>query len=166
MTIVAKLFNLIQPTIAVFGRKDAQQVLVIDQMVRDLNMKVRIVDAPTVREPDGLAMSSRNRFLPEDQREKALCLSRALRSVRGLLDKGERRPAFLEDVLHFIMAEVEGFEYAAIRGLPDFDYPEEIRGRVLIALAARVGETRLIDNSVLEVDGDSVKSASLMGDER
>ena len=96
LTVVAKLFGLVRPDIAVFGRKDAQQCLVIDQMVQDLELGVRLVDGPTVREPGGLAMSSRNRYLDEEQRNRALCLVKALRAGRTLVERGERDPAALQ----------------------------------------------------------------------
>jgi len=161
LTIVAKLLNLVRPRTAIFGRKDAQQVLVIDQMVRDLNLPVRLLDLPTVREADGLALSSRNRYLTEDERRKALCLVRALRSVRGLLEKGERRTDFVEEVLNFVMTEGE-LEYAEIRALPAFERPEILDGRVLFAVAARFGDTRLIDNSVLMLTDETVSGTSLL----
>ncbi len=91
LTVVAKLFGAVGPDIAVFGRKDAQQCLVIAQMVEDLKMGIRLIDGPTIREPDGLAMSSRNRYLDKAERARALCLSGALASGRGLLAAGERR---------------------------------------------------------------------------
>ena len=99
LTVVAKLFGLIRPDVAIFGRKDAQQCLVIRQMVEDLHIPVRLVDGETVREPDGLAMSSRNRYLDDGQRKRALCLYLALKSAEKLIDKGERDPKSIAQVM-------------------------------------------------------------------
>ena len=162
LTVVAKLFGLIRPDVAVFGRKDAQQCLVIDQMVRDLCMPVRLVDAPTVREPDGLAMSSRNRYLQGPDRERALCLQAALKRGRELMSDGERRRRVLEEAMAAELAPADRVDYAAARLVPDLQRPDEVDGRVLLAVAARVGPARLIDNLVLEAGPQGVRETALL----
>lgn len=163
LTVVAKLFGAVQPDIAVFGRKDAQQCLVIGQMVEDLKMPVKLIDGVTVRESDGLAMSSRNRYLDAEKRQQSLCLFRALTAGRRLLEAGERGR---ETVLEAMAAELVGadsVEYAEVRRVPDLEVEKEIRGRTLLAVAARVGPARLIDNFVLDVSGDRVSEGFLLG---
>ena len=163
LTIVAKLFNLIAPQVAVFGRKDAQQCLVIDEMVSDLKMPIRLLDVPTIREPDGLAMSSRNRYLEGDQRQRALGLYHALERARSLLEEGCRDASVLSDAMRQEMAATDGVEYAEIRRVPDLDPCSDVAGRTLLAVAARVGPARLIDNLVLEIDSDGVRDSHLLG---
>jgi pantoate--beta-alanine ligase len=163
LTVVAKLFGLVKPDVAIFGRKDAQQCLVIDQMVSDLKMGIRLVDAPTLREPEGLAMSSRNRYLVPEARERALALSRALGEARRLIETGERRTGVLTDAMAEALKICDTLEYAEVRSVPDLDTHEVIGGRTLLAVAARVEPARLIDNLVLEVGPDTVTEASLMG---
>jgi len=162
LTVVAKLFNLLRPDIAVFGRKDGQQCLVIDEMVRDLDFPVALVDAPTRREADGLAMSSRNRYLDDDERRRAACLWRALDSVRGLIADGERETAALEEQLALFLADADALDYAEIRALPDLGHPERLDGRVILAVAAQVGRARLIDNLALDVGAGAVVETSLL----
>ena len=164
LTVVAKLFGAVRPDIAVFGRKDAQQCLVIDQMVSDLKMGVRLIDGPTVREPDGLAMSSRNRYLDSAQRERALCLSSALNAGRGLLVRGERQREKLVSVMLEKLAAADQVEYAEVRRVPDLAVQEHLSGRVLLAVAARVGPARLIDNIVVDVSEHGVTDGVLLGD--
>jgi pantoate--beta-alanine ligase len=151
LTVVAKLFHLVGPDVAVFGRKDGQQCLVIEEMVRDLDFPVALVDVPTRREDDGVAMSSRNRYLDEDQRRRAACLWRALRAAVGRLDEGERGTAALEDTLALHLAPADAVDYAEIRTVPDLTRPERVAGKVIVAVAAHVGPARLIDNLVLDV---------------
>ena len=148
-TVVCKLLNIVQPTKAYFGQKDAQQTVVVCQMVRDLNMLTQIVIAPTVREADGLAMSSRNSYLTPEQRAAATVLYRALTAARELLTSGERRG----DVLRQIMAEVLAREplarpeYASVADPLTLRELTEVGPRgALISLAVRVGAVRLIDN--------------------
>ncbi|PID80373.1 pantoate--beta-alanine ligase [bacterium DOLZORAL124_64_63] len=166
LTVVNKLFNLLGPDIAVFGRKDAQQCLVIDQMVRDLKMPVRLVDVPTRREPDGLAMSSRNRYLSTEQRRQALCLHRALKAGRALLAEGCRDRAALMNTMGTELRAADSVEYAEVRQVPDLQAPDRVQGRVLLAVAARVGPARLIDNFVLSVPqtgGADITESYLLG---
>lgn len=165
LTVVAKLFNLIRPDAAVFGRKDAQQCLVIAQMVDDLKMGIRLVDAPTVREADGLAMSSRNRYLDPDGRRRALALSRALNAGRDLIAGGERSPRAVVEVMRRELAPADSFEYAEVRSVPDLAIPDRLEGRTLLAVAARVEPARLIDNLVLDVKAGGIAETSLLGDE-
>jgi pantoate--beta-alanine ligase len=162
LTVVAKLLNLVRPQIAVFGRKDAQQCLVIAEMVADLDIPVRLLDLPTVREPDGLAMSSRNAYLSPEAREKARCLSEALDTAREALQAGERSPDSLRGAMRSALTPADRVEYAEVRRVPDLSVPATADGHLLLAVAARVGGTRLIDNLVLQIDGDEVCEAPLL----
>jgi len=147
LRIVMKLLNIVSPDRAYFGKKDAQQLILIERMVRDYFMDIEIVGCETVRESDGLALSSRNVYLDEEQRRRALSISRALRSASELVDKGERDAESLISAMREILQKgVDEVEYVAVtdRGL---NMLEEIKeGESLILVAARVGETRLIDN--------------------
>ena len=173
LTVVAKLFGLIQPDVAVFGRKDAQQCLVIGQMVEDLKMPIQLVDAPTLREDDGLAMSSRNRYLSAPQRKQALCLSRSLGAGRSALERGVRDRSQLQQTMLDILQEADRVDYAEVRQVPDLEENPLVSGRILLAVAAQVGPARLIDNLVLEVgdssvggnskDDNSVRDSHLLG---
>jgi len=150
-TVVAKLLNLVQPDVAFFGQKDAQQAVVIRRMVRDLDYPVEIEVLPTVREPDGLAMSSRNRYLSEAERARALALSRGLQAAERAAGDG----ADLEATLAAARSELDAAgiepEYLEARDPEDLSTVAELNGRpVLIAVAARVGSARLIDNVVVE----------------
>lgn len=152
-TVVAKLFNLVQPELAVFGEKDAQQLRVIERMVRDLNFPVKIIRGPIVREPDGLAMSSRNKYLSPVQRSDALCLRRALDQALELVAAGERRVAVLRAAMVKLIESVSEAEMDYIEFSDDgsLEPVEVINGRVLVALAVKFGSTRLIDNDILMV---------------
>jgi pantoate--beta-alanine ligase len=161
LTVVAKLFNLVQPDLAVFGRKDGQQCLVIDEMVRDLDFSVRLVDAPTAREDDGLAMSSRNRYLDDGDRRRAVSLWRSLNAVKASLIAGERDIAHLESVLARELAETDDIDYAEIRAVPDLARIDRAEGKVIVAVAAQVGPARLIDNMVLDIDERGATETSL-----
>lgn len=164
LTVVAKLFGMVRPDVAVFGRKDAQQCLALAQMVADLRLPVRLLDAPTVREPDGLAMSSRNRYLDAKQRQRALCLPRALAAGRACLEAGERSAAAVETAMSGALAAADSLDYAAVRLLPELEETSSIPdGRVLLAVAARVGPARLIDNLALRVDRGFVAETDLLG---
>lgn len=150
-TVVAKLFNLVLPDLAVFGEKDAQQLRIIERMVRDLNFPVRVVRGPIVREPDGLAMSSRNKYLSEAERRDALCLRRALDRARALYEAGERdserlMAAILEVIRGVDSAEVD---YVEIVDDQTLSAVKNVNNVSLVALAVRLGGTRLIDNEVL-----------------
>jgi pantoate--beta-alanine ligase len=147
-TVVLKLFNIVQPDVAVFGRKDAQQCSVIARMVRDLDVPVRLVFAETVRESDGLAKSSRNSYLNAAQRELAPVLHRALRAGEEALTHGALHVETVEQLMHKIAAETPGVEvdYLALVDPETFDRPADFHRDLLLAGAVRVGKTRLIDN--------------------
>jgi pantoate--beta-alanine ligase len=149
-TVVCKLLNMAQPHVAYFGRKDAQQAAVIRRLVRDLDIPARIAVCPTVREPDGLALSSRNVHLHGADRERALALSKALAAAEDAVAAGERDPGAVAAAGRAAMARlgVEP-EYVALVGADDLLPVERIDGDVLVAVAARVGSTRLIDNTIL-----------------
>jgi len=152
-TVVNKLFNIVEPDKAYFGQKDAQQVLVIKQMVKDLNMNLEIVQGPIVREYDGLALSSRNVYLSFQERSAATVLYRSLQGAKEAIDKGERnvsrvRLQMKEQINSEPLAEID---YVEILSIPDLQPLEVLQGRVLIALAVRFGKTRLIDNTIVEV---------------
>jgi len=163
LTVVARLFGLVRPGVAVFGRKDAQQCLVIDEMVQDLMLPVRLVDAPTVREADGLAMSSRNRYLGPQDRRRAVCLSRALGRARNPVGEGERSAAAVVAAMLADLEEADRVEYAAVRRIADWSEPERLTGRTLFAVAARVGPARLIDNLVMDVTPGGAAECPLLG---
>ena len=164
LTVVAKLFGSVRPDVAVFGRKDAQQCLVIGQMVADLKMPVRLIDGPTIREPDGLAMSSRNRYLNAEQRDRSLCLFRALSTGRDLLVSGQRKREDLVGAMRRKLVPADRIEYAEARRVPDLELDDTLSGRILLAVAAQVGPARLIDNIVLEVSDDRVTEGFLLDD--
>jgi len=148
-TVVAKLFNTVDPDIAYFGQKDAQQVAVIRRMVRDLDFQLRIEALPIVREPDGLAMSSRNAYLDSADRERATALSRALRAVERVADE-DSLAAGLEAGRRELQAAGIDPEYLEARDAESLELLGELNGRAaLVAVAARVGGTRLIDNVLI-----------------
>ena len=149
-TIVAKLLNIVQPDTAYFGQKDAQQAIVIRRMVRDLDFPVRIEVLPTVREPDGLALSSRNAYLGPADRERAAALSRALGRVRDSALGGSLATALAAAREELLEAGIEP-EYLEARDAADLTPVAELNGRlVLVAVAAQVGDARLIDNVLIE----------------
>lgn len=150
-TIVAKLLNAVQPHKAYFGQKDAQQVAVIHQMTQDLNFQIEIVVCPIVREPDGLAMSSRNVYLDPEQRKAATVLFRALSAAKEVYDKGERDPGMLRQIMTEVLAS-EALVQVQYVSCADYDTLEEleiINGKALLSMAVFLGKTRLIDNLVL-----------------
>ena len=151
LTIVAKLFHLVEPDLAVFGQKDIQQFTLIRRMVQDLDWPIEITMVRTVREPDGLALSSRNAYLTTADRERARVLSRALQAAHRAWRAGETGPSALDGVMRQVLAEepTVAVEYIAVVD-PDRLAPvEKADGRTIIATAARVGGTRLIDNIIL-----------------
>jgi pantoate--beta-alanine ligase len=146
LTVVAKLLNIVQPSVVVFGRKDAQQVFLVKRMVADLNLPVRVDVVDTVREPDGLALSSRNRFLDPEQRTAALVLSRALEAAVSSGDRGVD-PAIAAAQSVLMGEQLVELDYLVIVD-PETFLPVEdsYRGKGLVIIAARIGSTRLIDN--------------------
>ena len=150
-TVVAKLFNIVEPDLAFFGQKDAAQAAIIRRMVRDLNFPVEIVVCPIVRDPDGLAMSSRNAYLHADQRRSALALHRALVAVQSRFEKGERSATKLIENGKQVLAEESAvrLDYLEIVDPDTLEPVAEVSSTVLVAVAAFVGSTRLIDNVVL-----------------
>jgi len=153
-TVVNKLFNMVDPDQAYFGLKDAQQVIVLQRMVEDLNMNVEIVPCPIVREEDGLAMSSRNKYLSETERKEALVLSKSLLEAKEMIENGEKSA---EIVKQFIVDKIGEVSYAVIDyvEIVDFKNLEDVsnlEGKILIALAVKFGKPRLIDNLLLEVE--------------
>lgn len=152
-TIVTKLFNIVTPDKAYFGQKDAQQVAVIEQMARDLCLDVEIVPCPIVREEDGLAMSSRNTYLDNDERRAATVLSKALAKAEDMIKTGERNAS---KISKFIVDKIKSeplseIDYIEIVNNRTLESIEEVEGNILIALAVKIGKTRLIDNIRLEV---------------
>jgi len=150
-TVVAKLFHIVEPDIAVFGQKDAAQVAIIKRMVRDSNFSLEIVVGPIVREPDGLAMSSRNAYLKAEQRQQALVLSRALRQIQQIFDKGERSANRLIETGLAVLREVPAVrvDYVSVVDPDSLEPVADANSSALVAVAAYVGTTRLIDNVVL-----------------
>lgn len=160
-TVVAKLFSIVQPDVAYFGQKDAQQVLIIRRMVRDLCMNVRIETCPTVREPDGLAVSSRNAYLGKEGRVRALCLYQALCAGRDALLAGEASIARVDDLMRRAVRggdstarEPVKIDYLTAVDAESLEALHSPHGRVLLAGAVHIGRTRLIDNLVVDLPSD------------
>jgi pantoate--beta-alanine ligase len=155
-TVVLKLFNIVRPDCAFFGQKDAQQVVVLRRMAEDLNMDVEIKALPIIREPDGLAMSSRNTYLSAEERRAALVLSRSLEEARRTFEKGERAASLIRQrLLRAIVSEpLARLDYAEVVDPSSLEPVERIEGRALVALAVFIGKTRLIDNTILDSTGD------------
>ncbi|WP_134114048.1 pantoate--beta-alanine ligase [Orenia marismortui] len=153
-TIVSKLFNILNPDQAYFGQKDAQQVLIIKKMVDDLNFDIEIVTVPIVREEDGLAMSSRNKYLNKEERKAALVLYSSLKLAKKLIASGERNANLIkEEMISLINQEdLAEIDYVKIVKQSNLEEINEIEGQILIALAVYIGQTRLIDNLMLEVE--------------
>jgi len=147
-TVVLKLFNIVQPDIAYFGRKDAQQAIIIKRMVRDLNLPVTIRVGQTVREPDGLAMSSRNKYLNPQQRQDALALYRSLLAAKNMIDMGEESCVKIKRTMRKMIKEKPAavIDYVSIVDAETLEEVEKAEGRLLIALAVFFGKARLIDN--------------------
>ena len=150
-TVVAKLFHIVQPHVAIFGEKDYQQLLVVRRLVRDLSMGIEIVGHPIVREPDGLAMSSRNAYLNTAERAAAVCLSRALCKAERLFKRGEESA---EALVRSALAELEKeplaqVEYVKLCDAESLDELERIDHPAVLALSVRIGKARLIDNRIL-----------------
>jgi len=152
-TVCTKLFNIVGPDVAFFGQKDGQQALVIKRMVADLNQPLEIVVCPTVREPDGLAVSSRNRYLSEQERRDAPVIYRSLQTCRRMIEAGERNADAIRGAMIAVLREVQALkvEYVSLvdaESLTDVVY---IEGPLLVAIAAHLGPARLIDNILIDV---------------
>jgi pantoate--beta-alanine ligase len=152
-TVVLKLFNIVQPNFAIFGRKDLQQSVVIKQMVKDLNVPVRIVVAPTARDADGLALSSRNAYLTVDARRRALAISRSLFAARQLVLSGERNAAKIRNFIRRrLVKDAEAdVDYVSVADAETLAELKKISGGIAISLACRIDGVRLIDNILLKV---------------
>jgi pantoate--beta-alanine ligase len=155
LTIVAKLLHLVRPEVAVFGQKDLQQAVLVRRMAADLDFPVRILVAPTVREPDGLALSSRNAYLSPSERAAAPALIRSLRAGERAVLAGERRA---RDVRRAVLEALAGepalrLDYAAVLRVDDLAEVETVEGPVALAAAARLGRTRLLDNLLVDPGG-------------
>jgi len=152
-TVVLKLFHIARPEVAFFGQKDAQQALILSRMVRDLDVPVEVRTIPTVREPDGLALSSRNRYLDPEQRLHAAALWQTLQAARQLIEKGERDSALIERLMKERLAAVPGVrvDFASIVSRESLAPQARLQGPILIALAVFFGSTRLIDNLQMDV---------------
>jgi len=151
-TVVAKLFNIVRPQVALFGCKDYQQLQIIRRLARDLNFDIEVVGHPTVREGDGLAMSSRNAYLNPEERKAALCLYRSLRHAEEMVRCGERRGAAIMDAARAEIAReaLARIEYASLCDPESLREIDLIQSAALLALAVRIGKARLIDNMILK----------------
>jgi pantoate--beta-alanine ligase len=151
-TVVLKLFNIVRPNNAFFGEKDWQQLAVIETLVKDLNLDVAIIRVPLVRETNGLAMSSRNRYLSPQEKQTALSLSRSLQEAQDSIRQGITSAKTISNAIRQNLMEKEDTEidYISICDPEDFVEKEQIRGRTLIALAVKIGPSRLIDNCIIE----------------
>jgi pantoate--beta-alanine ligase len=154
-TVVTKLFNSVQPQVAYFGQKDGQQAVVVGRMARDLNFPVDIIVCPTVREPDGLAMSSRNAYLSAQERQAATVLFRALSAAEQMYDAGEREAEPLKQIVRDTVAAepLAKLQYVSCADYETLNGVDIVRGKVVLSMAAFVGKTRLIDNFILADTG-------------
>ena len=151
-TVCAKLFNIVEPDVAYFGQKDAQQAIVIKRMVADLNMPLEIVVCPTVREPDGLAVSSRNKYLSEQQRKDVACIYKSLKKCESLVEAGTTDSKTIIGEMKQILNQVSSIEieYISIVDSESLQELERITGKALAAVAVKIGSARLIDNIVVD----------------
>lgn len=150
-TIVAKLFNIVKPHLAVFGQKDAQQVIVIKRMVEDLNFDLKIVVAPIMREPDGLAMSSRNIYFTPGQRKQAVVLYESLMHAKKIIEQGERNGEHVKKQIRSMIEQQPDakIDYIEIVDTSNLNPVKHLQGEILIALAVKIGKPRLIDNVIV-----------------
>jgi pantoate--beta-alanine ligase len=151
-TVCAKLFNIVQPDIAFFGQKDAQQAIVIKRMVADLNMPLQIVVCPTVREPDGLAVSSRNKYLTKQQRKDATLIYKSLQKCREMIEAGVTNTKEIIGQMRKILNQIPSakLEYVSIVDSETLESTDKVCGKILAAVAVKIGSTRLIDNILLD----------------
>lgn len=161
-TVVAKLFNIIQPDFASFGQKDAQQVAVIEQLVQDLNFPVQVLSCPIIREEDGLAKSSRNVYLSQEERKQATILYASLQQALEQINKGERRADKLKKMIQdqITSAPLAQIDYVDILSYPSLAECNHLEGKIIIALAVKFGRTRLIDNIIVNVCGEEAALCS------
>ncbi len=152
-TIVGKLFNIVKPHAAVFGQKDAQQAIIIKKMVEDLNFDIDIIIGPIIREHDGLAMSSRNKYLSDAERQDATVLYRALQSAEAMINQGERNRQVLLDEMTGLIKKAKSarLDYVDIVDAADLKPVNNAQGKILIAIAVFIGKTRLIDNKLINM---------------
>ncbi len=152
-TIVAKLFNIVQPDVAVFGQKDAQQAVVLKKMVDDLNYGIKMIIAPTMRERDGLALSSRNMYLSREERKQATVLYQALQQAEDMIKMGERKASKIVSGMRTLINKqpLADVDYIAITDANSLELLNTLKGEILISLAVRFGKTRLIDNIKMKV---------------
>jgi pantoate--beta-alanine ligase len=150
-TVVARLFNIVQPDRAYFGQKDAQQLLVVKNMVAELDMKLEVIGVPTVREPDGLAMSSRNTYLNPEERKAALVLYQSLILAQRLYSEGEKDAKLIRRQMRELIQKqpLAEIDYISIADAETLDELDEVRPPALVSLAVKIGKTRLIDNVVV-----------------
>ena len=150
-TVCAKLFNIVQPDVAYFGQKDAQQAIVIKRMAADLNMPLQIVVCPTIREPDGLALSSRNKYLTNEQRKEAAKIYKSLAKCKELREAGVTDAKEIIAAMREILTQIPGgqIEYVEIVDAETLEKVDQIKGKVLVAAAVKLGPARLIDNILL-----------------
>ena len=151
-TVCTKLFNIVLPDMSFFGQKDAQQAIVIQRMVADLNIPVQVEVCPTVREPDGLAVSSRNQYLNAEQRQQAVCLYQGLQAAQRLVRQGTREASEVEATLRTVLQEVPelDLQYIGIVDPLTLRPVSEITEQVLVAVAVKLGSVRLIDNILID----------------
>jgi pantoate--beta-alanine ligase len=151
-TVVAKLFNIVKPHFALFGEKDFQQCVVIQRMVKDLNFDLEIIPMPTIRETDGIAMSSRNAHLSEAERKTSLCISRALNQAQKMFTGGERQSEKILQMVRDTLTKESGvrLEYASLCHPETLEETSHVSGKTVLAIAAWVGDVRLIDNRVIQ----------------
>ncbi len=152
-TVVAKIFNITKAHFGIFGQKDYQQLIVIRRMVKDLNMDIEIISYPTVREPDGLAMSSRNKYLAPEERRSALCLKKSIDTALDLVKRGERRVERIKSAVQGLILSYPftKIEYVSICDPLTLENLDAVEGEFLLGLAVKVGKTRLIDNCLIKV---------------
>lgn len=148
-TVVLKLFNIIQPDYAFFGQKDAQQLIIIEKMVKDLNIPIKIITCPIIREDDGLALSSRNQYLTKEAREKALSINKSLSYIKQLYEKGTNESKILLDSAISILNKDLELEYLEFTDMDNLENTDIINKKTLVAIAARINNVRLIDNIII-----------------
>jgi len=159
LTVVAKLFNIVEPDVSAFGQKDVQQAVSIEKMVQDLNFPIKIIIATTIREESGLAMSSRNKRLTDDERERAVVISESLQKAEEMLQKGERSWKIIRTAMeaHIKSGNPDSIDYISAVDYETLQPLENFEGRGVIAVAAFYGAARLIDNMVIDLRGGTVQ---------